>query len=107
MADGSNFDPCECVWNHEMAMQRLMNLLRNSQSYCTDNECIQELPGPNSDPSGAGGFSTMMMMMIGWLVIATALFLLRPSSMRRQTSNEKPAPMGGGGNGEPPAPSVH
>lgn len=50
------------------------------------------VPGPNSDPSGASGFSTMMMMMIGWLVIATALYLLRPSSMRRQ-GNEKPAPM--------------
>jgi len=105
MGDNGNFDPCECVWSHEMAMQRLMNLLRNSQSYCTDNECIQDLPGPNSDPSSAGGFSMMMMMMIGWLVIATALFLLRPSSMRRQ-GNEKPSPMGGG-NGDPPAPSVH
>ena len=25
MADG--FDPCECVWNHEHAMQRLINLV--------------------------------------------------------------------------------
>jgi Protein of unknown function (DUF2615) len=27
MSDGGNFDPCECVWSHEMAMQRLMNLV--------------------------------------------------------------------------------
>ena len=28
MADG--FDPCECVWSHENAMQRLMNLVSES-----------------------------------------------------------------------------
>ena len=26
MADGG-FDPCDCIWNHENAMQRLMNLV--------------------------------------------------------------------------------
>ena len=51
------------------------------------------MPGPNGDLAG-GGFSMMMMMMIGWLVIATALFLLRPASLRRQ-SNEKPSGMVG------------
>ncbi len=40
MADGG-FDPCECIFNHEMAMRRLLSLLRQSQSYCTDNECMQ------------------------------------------------------------------
>jgi len=49
------------------------------------------VPGPNGELAG-GGFSMMMMMMIGWLVIATALFLLRPASLRRQ-SNEKPSGM--------------
>ena len=42
MADGG-FDPCECIFNHEMAMRRLLSLLRQSQSYCTDNECLQVL----------------------------------------------------------------
>ena len=51
------------------------------------------VPGPNGDLAG-GGFSMMMMMMIGWLVIATALFLLRPASLRRQ-SDEKPSGMVG------------
>ena len=40
MADGG-FDPCECIFNHEMAMRRLLSLLRSSQSYCNDNECFQ------------------------------------------------------------------
>jgi len=26
-------DPCECIWNHEMAMQRLMNLVSEWLSY--------------------------------------------------------------------------
>ena len=29
MADG-NFDPCECVWSHDAAMQRLLNLVHTS-----------------------------------------------------------------------------
>uniref|UniRef100_K1RDR9 Small integral membrane protein 14 n=1 Tax=Magallana gigas TaxID=29159 RepID=K1RDR9_MAGGI len=80
MADG--FDPCECVWNHEHAMQRLINLLRNTQSYCTDNECLTDLPGSNTAPDG--GFSSMMLMMLGWLVVATCLYLLRPNSLRNR-----------------------
>uniref|UniRef100_A0A7N5JID1 Small integral membrane protein 14 n=1 Tax=Ailuropoda melanoleuca TaxID=9646 RepID=A0A7N5JID1_AILME len=46
MAEGG-FDPCECICSHENAMRRLISLLRQSQSYCTDTECLQELPGPN------------------------------------------------------------
>lgn len=104
MADGG-FDPCECVWNHQMAMQRLLNLLRNSQSYCSDNECIQDMPGPQGDPS-ADGFGMMMMLMVGWVVIATALFLLRPQSLRRQP-DAKPRPEPGDRNdGNPPVPPV-
>jgi len=41
MADGGDFDPCECIFNHEMAMRRLLSLLRQSQAYCTDSECMQ------------------------------------------------------------------
>lgn len=78
-----------------------MNLLRNSQSYCTDNECVQELPGPNDEPL-SGGMS-MMLIMLGWVVVATALFLLRPSSLRAQ-GDTKPARFNGGGNNSPPAP---
>jgi hypothetical protein len=103
MADGG-MDPCECVWNHEMSMQRLLNLLRNSQTSCTDNECIQDGPLPG-DPAGAG-FSTMMLMMIGWIVVATALFLFRPAAMRRSI-DEKPASSRRDGGDTPPAPPVN
>ncbi|KAL5016699.1 hypothetical protein ScPMuIL_006288 [Solemya velum] len=98
----SDFDPCECIWNHESAMQRLMNLLRNAQDTCTDNQCLQDLPGSNTAPDG--GFSMMMMMMLGWLVVATALYLFRPQSMRdrgdmKPSRNNGPSP-------PPPSPPV-
>lgn len=76
-----DFDPCECVWSHEHAMRRLINLLRSSQSQCTNDQCFPEMPGLSEGPDG--GISSMMMIMLGWIVVATALFLLRPTSLRR------------------------
>ncbi|RMC14172.1 hypothetical protein DUI87_09262 [Hirundo rustica rustica] len=112
MAEGG-FDPCECICSHEHAMRRLINLytisgvgkcfwtgimllfllkidklLRQSQSYCTDTECLQELPGPNS--SGDNGISFAMIMM-AWVVIALVLFLLRPSNLRGSNTAGKAA----------------
>lgn len=104
MADGG-MDPCECVWNHEMAMQRLLNLLRSSQNACTDSECIQDGPLPGGDRLG-DGYSTMMMMMIGWIVLAMALFLLRPTSLRRSVEGKPPRRNDEGDGNPPPGPSV-
>ncbi|XP_038608441.1 small integral membrane protein 14 isoform X1 [Tachyglossus aculeatus] len=87
MAEGG-FDPCECICSHEHAMRRLINLLRQSQSYCTDTECLQELPGPNS--SGENGIGLTMIMM-AWVVVALILFLLRPTNLRGSSSAGKPA----------------
>ncbi|XP_063664533.1 small integral membrane protein 14 isoform X5 [Pan troglodytes] len=84
MAEGG-FDPCECVCSHEHAMRRLINLLRQSQSYCTDTECLQELPGP----SGDNGISVTMIL-VGWMVIALILFLLRPPNLRGSNLPGKP-----------------
>ncbi len=49
------------------------------------------MPGPEGAPDG--GASMMMMMMVGWLVVATALFLLRPPSLRNR-GDQKPSPPG-------------
>lgn len=49
------------------------------------------VPGPQGNPDD-GGFS-MMMVMLGWLVMATALFLLRPQSLRRG-GDQKPSSEG-------------
>ena len=102
MADGG-FDPCECIFNHESAMQRLLNLLRNSQDTCTDTQCYQDLPGPQGAPDG--GMSSMMMMMVAWLVVATALFMMRPTSLRNQ-GDSKPPPSQRDRDQQPP-PGVH
>nr|XP_044986074.1 small integral membrane protein 14 [Jaculus jaculus] len=98
MAEGG-FDPCECVCSHEHAMRRLINLLRQSQSYCTDTECPRELPGP----SGDNGTSITMILM-AWMVIAVILFLLRPPNLRGSNLSGKPASPHNGQ--DPPAPPV-
>ena len=88
MADGG-FDPCECIFNHEMAMRRLLSLLRSSQTYCTDNECLQDgLPGPGQTDGTSDNF---MMMMIGWMLMAAVMFFLRPNSMRNNSTEGKPS----------------
>ena len=88
MADGG-FDPCECIFNHEMAMRRLLSLLRSSQTYCTDNECLQDgMPGPGQTEGTSDNF---MMMMIGWMLMAAVMFFLRPNSMRNNSAEGKPS----------------
>ncbi|XP_028831439.1 small integral membrane protein 14 isoform X2 [Denticeps clupeoides] len=99
MAEGG-FDPCECVCSHEHAMRRLINLLRQSQSYCTDTECLQEIPGPS--PSVDGDL-TVPMIILGWMLLAFVLFLLRPPSMRGGHSSKPQSPHN---NRDPPAPPV-
>ena len=101
MADGG-FDPCECIFNHEMAMRRLLSLLRQSQSYCTDNECLQDggLPGPNEE--GVGHLGLIFMMMI-WLLLALALYFMRPSSMRNSGDEKR---RNDNDNDQPPPPAV-
>jgi hypothetical protein len=27
MVDGADFDPCECIWSHELATRRLIDLV--------------------------------------------------------------------------------
>jgi hypothetical protein len=96
MSDGDGgFDPCECIFSHEMAMRRLLSLLRQSQSYCTDNECTQDgaLPGP-SESNGADGFFLMSMI---WVVLAVVLYLMRPSTLRNSGDQKPPPGPGSGG----------
>ncbi|XP_057365215.1 small integral membrane protein 14-like [Daphnia carinata] len=100
MSDPGGFDPCECLWNHELAMQRLISLLRSSQSYCTDNECISDLPGLQGQQQAHE--SNIPFLVLCWVVLAMALFFLRPSSTMRQgdvkpSDNQGPGP-------QPPTP---
>lgn len=86
-------------------MRRLINLLRQSQSYCTDIDCPQELPGPTGQPGG-GDDLTLPMVLMGWVVVALVLFLLRPSSLRGAPPAGKPSGPHNSDSREPPAPPV-
>ncbi|XP_061536022.1 small integral membrane protein 14 isoform X3 [Phycodurus eques] len=105
MAEGG-FDPCECICSHEYAMRRLINLLRQSQSYCTDTECPLEPPGPSGGSLGGGGELTLPVLMMGWMLLAVILFLLRPSTLRGSSSTGKPTEAHNRGGRAPPAPPV-
>lgn len=73
MAD--DMDPCECLWNHELAMRRLISLLRQGQSYCTDSECLDQLPGLPSPPESAG--SSFLLVFLT-MALAVAMYAMRP-----------------------------
>ncbi|XP_067938636.1 small integral membrane protein 14-like isoform X1 [Watersipora subatra] len=107
MSDG---DPCECVWawSHENAMRRLINMLRNSQDACTDNECLTSpLLPQGADGANDSSNSMMMIIMFAWLVIAAALFMFRPASMRAQTDPKGGQGQNDRGEGPPSPPTVH
>ncbi|KAK3887848.1 hypothetical protein Pcinc_008073 [Petrolisthes cinctipes] len=104
MADGG-FDPCECIWSHDMAMRRLLSILRQSQSYCTDTECFNELPGPNGPPQDSGTDSILLLGML-WMLLAVVLFFMRPASLRTNP-DAKPANSNQDGGAPPSPPSVN
>jgi len=106
MGDGG-FDPCECLFNHEMAMRRLLSLLRSNQGYCTDSECFQDgLPGPEN-PQGAD--NNFLMFSMVWMVMAVAMYLMRPQSMRGRGDAKPQGPPGGGSSDgrDPDPPAVN
>jgi len=101
---GDNFDLCECVniLNHEQGMQRLLSMLRSSQTVCNDNECFTQVTGPSSSavltPGDDGTQISLLTVMIGWIVIAMILYFLRPNSWRAR--NNKKNSNGNGRNGD-------
>ncbi|XP_023236976.1 small integral membrane protein 14-like [Centruroides sculpturatus] len=78
--------------------------LRNSQGYCTDNECFQEFPGPQNVQPHSGDFNFLLFLM-GWMVLALALYFLRPKSLKNR-GDTKPSNQGPR-NPPPPETGVH
>jgi hypothetical protein len=97
-------DPCQCLFNHEAMMRRLISLLRDSQNDCTDTDCATDSLG-----AGGGENGNMLFLAMLWGVLAMVMFLMRPSSMRSGGNGnqlqEKPRPNGnsGGPGNDPPA----
>jgi len=99
-------DPCECIFNHEAMMRRLLTLLRDNQADCTDSDCT-----PTSLGADGGGNGNMLLIAMIWGLLAMFLFFMRPSSLRfgrRQGEDGqlegKPTQSGGGDDNDPPAP---
>ncbi|KAL0894161.1 hypothetical protein ABMA27_014193 [Loxostege sticticalis] len=97
MAD--EMDPCECLWNHELAMRRLISLLRQGQSYCTDSECLDELPGMPAAAGAGNSFLVMFLMM----ALAMLMYAMRPRRNQIQDA-AKPGPNFHDRDGAPPTP---
>jgi hypothetical protein len=99
-----DMDPCECVWSHELATRRIINMVRQTQDYCTDNECFTETPGAQG-PNAGGNDGNMAMFFIGlWFMIALVLYFMRPRtslppSKARGSDDAGPSH-------DPPAPGV-
>ncbi|KAK6026033.1 hypothetical protein OSTOST_08047 [Ostertagia ostertagi] len=85
---GMGDDPCECLFNHEAAMRRLLSLLRDTQDYCTDSECLTD-GGPTAIASNSILLWTML-----WGFLALVLFFMRPNSCapRIRMNNQPPPP---------------
>jgi hypothetical protein len=99
--EGDDFNPCACMWNHDLAMQRLLSILRQSQAYCTDNECltVSRLPGPGN----ASSESDFMMVCL-FAIVGMLLYALRPKSLRQSEDGAKSRDSDPGFDGEPPLP---
>ena len=90
--------------NHEHAMNRLTNMLRNAQTTCTDTECLTGpcknrrlsewilskycrlfcflVPGQPNTTGGGTGMMNVYLMLGLWLAIAFLLFIFRPRTLR-------------------------
>ncbi|CRK96199.1 CLUMA_CG009626, isoform B [Clunio marinus] len=82
--DQDSYDPCECVFSHEFAMRRLLNLLRHGQSECTDYECRDLVTPQTVTVSPSSDSSDNFTFMIFMMIAAVILYLIRPNSLRRR-----------------------
>lgn len=78
---GGGFDPCECAFSQEAAMRRLLSLLRQSQSYCTDTECENM---PNLPAAQNTDMTQTYLMVFGMFFAMLMMWFMRPNSLRRQ-----------------------
>ncbi|CAH4037198.1 unnamed protein product [Pieris brassicae] len=80
-------------------MRRLIFMLRQGQSYCTDGECLDEMLSLPEPENAAINYTFMFMMM----AMAIVLYVLRPQRNQIQDT-AKPAPNPRDNDGAPPAP---
>lgn len=82
-----NFNPCESIndaFTQQVRIERLLTLLRSSQSACTDNDCINTVSLPNADAASTPLDPAYWSMVFGLLLAVVFLILARPSSLRKK-----------------------
>jgi len=92
-------------------MQRLLSLLRQSQTACTDIDCldpVQRLDGPLASSSEDNNFILLTGI---WVVVVLALYFMRPNPARTDDETVKNVSSDGPGNSgsndpPPPPPSM-
>jgi len=104
MAD-EEFDACECFWSHELAMRRLLSMLRQGQSQCTDTECVDLIRPPNAPTESSDDSNFMFLAML--TILALTLYVFRPMARRRQLANSNKPSSSGEDNGSGPPPAIH
>ncbi|KAH8319647.1 hypothetical protein KR074_002825 [Drosophila pseudoananassae] len=100
-----NFDGCECVWSHELAMQRLINFIRQNQNACTDTECF-DVSGrvPQQQRAGGDDNSGFTITMV-FMVLALLMYIFNPSTWGQLTSSKRPTSRRDNNHdGSPPSP---
>jgi len=89
----SGYDMCECISGHQRAMRQLISYIQQNTAYCTDNECLEQLPGPTRGGDGGITDTYMMGFAMVLMMFAVAMYYFRPSPLR-QSDNEKPSSNG-------------
>lgn len=88
-------------------MQRLLSLLRQSQTACTDIDCLEPVQRLDGQ-LGTSGEDTNFILLTGiWVVVALVLYYMRPNRARNGEEAIKKLPRGGSdnsGSDDPPSP---
>ncbi|EDW02252.1 small integral membrane protein 14 [Drosophila grimshawi] len=99
---GDELDGCECIWSHEMAMQRLINFIRQNQNACSDTTCI-DVSGRVTGQAGADdSCGNSIRIAIAFLLLAIFMYIVNPSTWSRFTTNSKNSRRDNNPDGAPP-----
>ncbi|XP_076627726.1 small integral membrane protein 14 [Colletes latitarsis] len=101
MAD-EGFDPRECIWDHELATQRLLAILRQSQDYCSNTACFSPPRTQRPNDTLASSDFLMTCLIIAFVLV---MYVLGPNTLRRlRNGNTKDRDDERDSNDDPPAP---
>lgn len=98
---GDGFDLCECIWGHELSMNRLLSLLRQSQSHCTDTECFVDANQPRQE-TASDYYIVMSIMLVIYFFMH--YWMVNHRRGRNTIAGDTKPSNGHGSNDGPPTP---